>query len=147
MRPTRDETMLNVAFALAQRSTCKRRGVGCVLTDELGRILSTGHNGVAKGEQHCTDVPCPGADCPSGTGLDKCQAVHAEQNAIMFCPDVMKIHTCYVTVSPCIHCVKMLMNTGCTRIVFGLEYPHSDSEKLWTKNGRTWINATTRKII
>lgn len=138
-RPSRNITMLKVALDLAERSTCGRRKVGCVLTDVHGRILSTGHNGVAKGEPHCTEHPCPGASCPSGMGLELCEAIHAEQNALMFCPDVMKIHACYTTASPCITCVKMLMNTSCQAIHFIEEYPHPRAQALWIQSQPTRI--------
>ena len=83
MRPSRGETMLKIASTIAERSTCARRKVGCVLVDINGRVLSMGHNGVAKGQVHCIDTPCPGANCPTGTGLEKCEAIHAEANALM----------------------------------------------------------------
>ncbi len=137
-RPTRDETMLEIAKTIAQRSTCCRRKVGCVLTDKHGRIISSGHNGVPMGQPHCTEEPCQGAGCASGTGLDLCLAIHAEQNALMFCPDVMKIETCYVTASPCVTCCKMLLNTSCQRIVFCEEYPHQEAKIMWEKAGRMW---------
>lgn len=141
-RPSREATMLRVAHVLGQRSTCYRRRVGAVLTDIYGRVLSMGHNGSARGQQHCTAVPCAGAKLPSGTGLDMCQAIHAEQNALMFCMDVMKIDTCFVTASPCVTCVKMLMNTSCKHIVFAEEYPHEAAKQLWLKSAenRTWLH-------
>ena len=93
-RPTRDQTMLKMAESISERSTCIRRRVGCVLTDSLGRVLAVGHNGVPKDLPHCTDFPCAGASAPPGTALDACEASHAEQNALLFCPDVMRVHTC-----------------------------------------------------
>ena len=137
-RPTRDQTMLKLVHVIGERSTCARRKVGCVLADTYGRILSMGHNGVPKDAPHCTERPCDGASLQSGTGLDLCQAIHAEQNALMFCADVMKIHTAYITASPCITCVKMLLNTSCQRIVFREAYPHLEPKVLWTKAGRVW---------
>lgn len=143
-RPSLHQTMLHVAQDLSRRSTCARRQVGCVFVDSHGRVLSTGHNGVSKDQIHCTEVPCPGAQCPSGTGLDKCEAIHAEQNALMFCPDIMKIHACYVTASPCVTCVKMLLNTSCKEIHFLEDYPHPAAKDLWTKtrdgltSNRSW---------
>lgn len=131
MRPTRHTTMLKMAQTIAERSTCARRKVGCVLTDIHGRVLSVGHNGVARGQLHCTDWPCEGATSPSGTNLDGCLAIHAEQNALMFCPDVMKIHACYVTASPCLVCTKMLLNSSCVEIHFLEEYPHFEARHLW----------------
>lgn len=133
MRPDLDATFLAAASLFARRTTCARRGVGCILTDAGGHILSTGWNGVPTGHTHCIDYPCKGANQPSGKGLELCESIHSEQNALIRCKDSMAIDTCYVTASPCIHCVKMLMNTGCMRIVYLDEYPHgSEAKKLWT---------------
>ena len=134
-RPTRDETMLAIAFTIARRSTCARREVGAVLTDANGRVLAVGHNGVAMGEVHCVDEPCAGVGLPSTTGLDVCLAAHAEMNCLTFCPDVMRIDTIYVTASPCSHCVRYLLNTSCRRIVY--EEPYDDAAVArWTRSGR-----------
>lgn len=81
---------------------------------------------------------CPGAAAPSGTNLDSCQAIHAEQNALLQCRDVYSIHTAYVTTSPCVTCCKLLLNTGCQRIVFVEEYSHGVSKDIWLKSGRAW---------
>jgi deoxycytidylate deaminase len=56
-----------------------------------------------------------GAKFKSGEGLDVCQAIHAEQNALLQCKDVYDIETIYCTVSPCIHCVKLLLNYFCKK--------------------------------
>jgi dCMP deaminase len=130
-RPTRDQWGLRLAQVVAERGTCARRKVGGVLVDARGHILSTGYNGKAAGLPHCTDEPCSGATAPSGTNLDACEAIHAEQNALMQCADVYAIDTVYVTASPCITCVKMLINTGARRIVFLEEYPHPAAKDLW----------------
>lgn len=147
MRIGRDEWALRLAAVTALRGTCLRRRVGCVLTDARGRVLATGYNGVARGRTHCNEyVPssggylnaCPGADRASGVDLDLCEAVHAEVNALLQCADVDDIDTCYVTVSPCVPCLKMLMNTGCRRIVSAAAYVGSNKD-LWTREpGRTW---------
>ncbi len=140
-RPSRDQTMMTMARTIAYRSTCARRRVGCLLTDPHGRILAAGHNGSPMGHGHCIDSPCPGAQAPSGTALEACEAVHAEQNALLFCHDPMRIDTCYCTASPCSICVKLLMNTSCRRIVFEEEYPHPIAHDLWTGTGeRKWVH-------
>ena len=139
MRPSIDEYFSMMAILVSTRGTCPRRNVGCVLVSKDDRVLATGYNGVPSGFAHCTDEPCEGADCPSGEGLDKCEAIHAEQNALLRAGDVTKIETAYCTTAPCIHCVKLLLNTGCKRIVFNEDYPHADvSRKLWEKSGRSW---------
>lgn len=133
-RFTKDELGLALAQSWSLRGTCARRQVGCVLFDADGVELSSGYNGPAAGEPHCIDVPCPGAKLASGTGLELCEAIHAEANALLKCPDVRRISTAYVTHSPCLHCVKLLMNTGCRRIVFLHKYAHDEaSQKLWTR--------------
>ncbi len=150
MRPSRDEWAMRLALLTAQRTTCCRRAVGCVLLNARGHVLATGYNGVAAGLPHCNEVDdlgfgpiihphaCSGANAPSGTNLDGCQAIHAEQNAMLQCKDVYSIHTCYVTASPCMTCVKLLLNTSCERIVYVEEYPHSAAKDLWTGAGRVW---------
>lgn len=164
-RISSDELYLLVASNLAKRSTCLRRAVGCVLTDTDGKVLATGYNGVANGRPHCNEavgvitdlfetvisvpprqVPnyqnaCPGASAKSGEQLDACEAIHAEQNALLQCPDVRKIFSCYATCSPCMHCTKLLMNTGCQRIIFSSPYAGEEKAKeLWTSvRGRSWM--------
>lgn len=148
MRPSRDEWAMKLALLTAQRTTCCRRAVGCVLLNARGHVLATGYNGVAAGLPHCnehdqfhpTGFPhaCSGATAPSGTNLDGCQAIHAEQNALLQCKDIYQIHTAYVTASPCMTCAKLLLNTSCERIVYVEEYPHNEAGKLWTGAGRAW---------
>jgi dCMP deaminase len=83
---------------------------------------------------------CEGAKYDSGEGLGKCQAIHAEQNALLQCPDIMKIHTCYTTSSPCNEqCIKLLLNTSCQRIVFLEEYSKSGKDA-WLAAGREWVH-------
>ena len=159
VRPTLDQWAMQLARATATRATCLRRAVGCVLLDAKGRVISTGYNGVAAGQPHCNDEAsakvvvmgehhvvtnhpnaCPGSALPSGTGLDACQAIHAEQNALLQCRDVDRVHACYSTASPCVTCTKLLLNTGCEHVFFDEEYPQPEARELWLKSGRgrTW---------
>lgn len=120
----KDQLGLLLAAAWALRGTCARRRVGCVLWDRHGNELSTGYNGPARGLPHCADAPCPAASAAPGTQLSACEAVHAEANALLRCRSPMSIHTCYITTSPCLDCVKLLQNTSCQRIVFAEPYAH-----------------------
>lgn len=149
-----------LSLVTSERSTCCRRQVGCVLTNKMGHVIATGFNGVAAGMAHCNDyveqeeefengVPhnlvkyyanaCEGANSPSGTNLDGCKAIHAEQNALLQCKNPYEIKNCFVTTSPCITCVKLLLNTTCQNIYFLDSYPHSEARELWEGSGRTWI--------
>lgn len=128
---------LQVAEIIALRGTCRRRKVGCVLVDRYGRILATGYNGVPAGRTHCLDEPCAGAQHPSGAGLDLCEAIHAEQNAILLLSDPWKVETVYLTTTPCVSCMKLLLGTSATRIVARELYPHPEAIKMWEESGRT----------
>jgi len=154
-RPSRHEWAMALARETAKRSTCLRRAVGCILLDSHGYVLATGYNGVASGMKHCnepytwlpdtieeeTSFPnaCTGAASPSGTNLDACQAIHAEQNALLQCRDVHAIESCYVTASPCVTCAKLLMNTSCSMIMFDEEYPQPEAKRLWQQRQGLWV--------
>lgn len=86
---------------------------------------------------------CSSADAPSGEGLDKCEAIHAEQNALLQCRDAWAIHTCYVTTFPCMTCLKLLLNTSCSRIVYVENYAHPDAQRLWRESGRVAVKLST----
>lgn len=137
-RPSADAYFLAIAFLAATRGTCIRRRVGCVLVNERRHILATGYNGVARGRVHCISSPCAGSNFASGHGLDKCEAIHAEQNALLQCRDVYAVDTVFCTHSPCITCTKLLLNTGAKRIVFANEYPHAEARAMWMGDGRKW---------
>lgn len=81
---------------------------------------------------------CARAAAPSGEELDGCEAIHAEQNALLQCRDVREVYACFVTTSPCVTCAKLLLNTGCRRIVFRDLYPHTQAGELWVRAGRQW---------
>ena len=157
----REAWAMEMAQVTARRSTCLRRHVGCVLVDKDFYVLATGYNGVAAGQPHCNkrvngawalgnlDVGvradriiyanhCPGAFAASGTNLDGCHAIHAEQNALLRLRDPRELYACFCTASPCMTCTKLLMNTGCQVIIFGEAYPHNEAQLLWESMGREW---------
>ena len=142
-RIDKDTWALMLAKITSERATCRRRRVGAVFLNSKGHVIATGYNGNASGLSHCLDIPCNGSDSPSGTNLDGCNALHAEQNALLQCHDVWSIDTAYVTASPCFTCTKLLLNTSCKRIVFIEDYPHG-AEELWTSAGRVWQKFFTK---
>lgn len=132
------QVFLAMAGVLATLSTCKRRSVGCLIVNAHGKILASGYNGVPSGFPHCALRPCDGANKPSGTNLDLCEAIHAEANALILCHRPDEIYACYTTTSPCIHCIKMLLNTPCQHIFFIEAYPDLRPKELWLKGQRSW---------
>lgn len=120
---------MQVAVAISQRATCARRQVGCVLIDSEGKLVSTGYNGPMKGAKHCIDDPCPGAFYPSGKGLNQCEAVHAEQNAVL--QATRNFDAVYCTTLPCVSCMKLFVNASVTQIFYLSSYAgHETTEQL-----------------
>lgn len=124
-RPLWDETWMDIARTIAMRSTCIRRQIGAVITYS-NRILSTGHNGACRGNEHCSSSQScirNKSNIPSGTFLEVDRAVHAEQNALLNLPFPLwtlpnkHIPTMYVTTYPCPICAKLIINAGIKRVV------------------------------
>lgn len=91
--------------------------MGCVLVDENDNVLATGYNGPPRKQDHCETCIRKETD-----NLHLCRAVHAEQNALLQCKDVMSIKKAYVTDSPCNTCIKLFLNTSCEEIIYLKEY-------------------------
>ena len=126
-RPTYDEYFMEMAHVVSKRSTCLRRNVGAILVKDK-HILSTGYNGAPKGLKHCSEVGClrVNLNVPSGERHELCRGLHAEQNAIIQAAVFgvsIKGSTLYCTNTPCVVCVKMLINAGVKEIVYSGDYP------------------------
>ena len=82
-RPSWDEYFMEIANVVAKRSNCSRRHVAAVIVKDR-HILSSGYNGTPHGTKNCFEGGCPrcSGKVASGTHLDECLCVHAEQNAI-----------------------------------------------------------------
>lgn len=146
-RPSTDVYMMALAMMARTRSTCGRRSVGCILTNHLNHIVATGYNGVPRGMVHCGSQVCPGLGAASGTQLDGCMAIHAEQNALLQCPDTKDIKAIYVTAQPCLTCTKLLLNTSCRYIVYLEPYPHEIAPRLWVDSGRSISMMSTEQVV
>ena len=119
MRPPREETFMEIANVLAERSTCIRAQVGVVIVKD-NRIISTGYCGSPKGMPHCVDVGClPGL-------VGECiRTVHGEANAIAFAAKhgvALEGSTLYTTLAPCFTCAKLIINAGIVSVIYGEPY-------------------------
>lgn len=84
---------------------------------------------------------CEGHDLPPGQ--DSCEAVHAEQNAILQCARPDDIATAYVTLAPCKACLKLLLNTGCRRLVFAERLDDMSHLAMWPEPREVfWLTET-----
>lgn len=144
-RPSKDEVFMVMTRELARLSTCRRRAAACILIDKDYEVLGQGYNGNPRGQSHCLDYPCPGAEAASGRDLDACEALHAEWNALQRCRDHKAIWTAFLTCEPCTVCFKMLLNTPCRRIIFNEPYSgevgYGTLAARWKRAGRVWLQA------
>jgi dCMP deaminase len=130
-RPSWDEYFINIAGVVSSRSTCIRRRYGAVIVKDRV-IVSTGYNGAPRGSDNCIDInKClrKELNVPSGERYELCEAVHAEQNAIINgAPERMKDASIYITGfeeddspadgRPCKLCSRMIRNAGISEVVY-----------------------------
>jgi dCMP deaminase len=135
-RPTHDEYFLKMLNLVASRATCGRRQVGAIIVSADHQILSTGYNGVPRGLVHCIDQPCPGINDRKGD-TSRCEAVHAELNAILQCYRLDLAHTIYISCTPCFACAKMIANTPIKHIVAWKFYPDLNGQLILDRVGIT----------
>ena len=74
----------------------------------------------------------------SGTRMETCYAVHAEQNAIVQAAKLgvsIDGATLYCTHQPCSMCCKMIINSGIKRVVYQEGYPDPFTQELFGEAG------------
>ncbi len=135
-RPTWDQYFMTITRQVAERSTCLRAKVGAVIVRDRS-ILATGYNGSPAGLPHCLDVGCLVYESknPDGETEQNCyRTIHAELNAITQAARngvAIRDAGIYVTHTPCIHCMKVLINTGIRNVFYGQPYKlHTVTELL-----------------
>lgn len=125
MRQSWNEYFMNVATIVANRSTCPRKKVGCVIVKDK-TIISTGYNGSLPKDPHCSDVGCYVQD-------HHCiRTVHAETNAINQAAKngvSLKGSTIYCNVEPCWYCYKNIISSGIIKIYF--KEPYGNKSKIY----------------
>lgn len=137
-----DRRFMDVAKLVATWSTCIRdnRQVGAVIVQN-NRIVATGYNGAPAGVRNCMER----GECmrnrlkiESGTQLEKCYSICAEQNAIAQAAKLghsTNGATIYTTHRPCPICTKLIINCGISRIVYEKDYPNEFSLELINETG------------
>ena len=129
-RPSQVKYYLDIAAAVAARSTCIRRQYGAVIVKN-DVIVSTGYNGTARGFINCCDLnECyrEAHNIPHGQQYEKCKAVHAEANAII---NASREEMCGAILflagfengermknpRPCEMCSRMITNSGIRKVI------------------------------
>lgn len=108
----------HMAFAVivGRNSHCSRLKVGCVVTNhDMDAVYAFGYNGSARGMSNACDSDEPG----------KCGCIHAEINALLKVRVADKDKVMFVTHSPCMACVKAILNSGFKYVYYGDIYRDS----------------------
>lgn len=160
-RISRDEMFSRICSTVALRSTCIRSQVGALIVKD-GRIISMGYNGPVSGMPACLGKPdsldlnpdsfyqrqdvmglelrdlweklsdrlCMGPGCT--------RSLHAETNAIAFAARAgVSVEGCtmYCSMSPCINCAKVIVNSGIKELKYLEDYRDSSGLDLLRKAG------------
>ena len=115
-RPDRiplEEVYMRMAEELAKRSTCARSQVGSVIASgDLTQVLGIGYNGNARGLPNACD----------GTEPGRCGCIHSEANALIKAGAQIRDKVMFVTMSPCVMCAKMVVNSNVARVYYRSAY-------------------------
>lgn len=113
MRPSKIDNYMSMAAVVAQRSHDDETKVGAVLVNnKSGAILATGFNGFVRG--------APDGTLPTTRPLKYEFILHAEENLIANCArHGISMDDCSLvcTLSPCKHCMRLMINCGITKVV------------------------------
>lgn len=141
-RISKDQYYMKIAETVSLRSTCLRHQFGCVITKD-DQIISTGYNGAVRGAKHCIESGCVRnkLNIPSGSRMEICDGVHAEQNALLQAGRDKEGGTLYVNGTPCKTCSKMIINSRIKRVVIPINdnYPDKDGINLLREVGANVI--------
>lgn len=136
-RISKDHYFMNIAIEVARRSTCTRRQIGAIIVSDVGEIKSSGYNGNPRGLPHCEEIGCirDKMNIPSGTRMETCTAVHAEQNALIQAGTNARGSTLYSTIVPCPICARMILNAQVNRVVYIDDYSNLAGAELLKQAG------------
>lgn len=110
--PSWDLYYLSIAFMASRRSIDQHTKCGCIIVSKDNRPLTMGYNGPIKGSKD-ENIPL--------TRPEKYfWLLHSEENALLSYSgphSEMVGGTCYITIKPCHHCLRALIQRGIKRIV------------------------------
>ena len=125
-----DKAYLEMAKTWASLSKAVRKKVGCLIVKD-GAIISDGYNGTPSGFDNNCEIRVDEHD--SNALLTKPEVLHAESNAITKLAKSTQSSdgaTMYNTISPCLECSKLIIQSGIKKVVFNKIYRNDDGIKL-----------------
>ena len=120
-----DKLYLDISLRVSQESYCKRLQVGALIVKD-GNIISFGYNGTPSG--------LPNVCEENDITFD--YVLHGESNAITkACKSPISTlgATLYCTHSCCIHCAKLIIQSGISKFVYIQDYRSSEGLDLLSK--------------
>jgi len=131
-RPNKSEYYIDIARAVARRSTCMRRRFGAVIVKN-DQIISTGYNGAPRKTTNCVDLGVcarKNLNIPAGQNYELCRAVHAEMNAVIHASRLDMVDADLYLAGfdaetgepvdypePCLLCRRVIINAGIARVI------------------------------
>jgi dCMP deaminase len=118
-------TYIEIAETISKHSKAERKKVGAVLVKN-NRIISIGYNGTPSGFDNTCEE----------NGITKKEVIHAESNCITKCArsnESSDGSSLYVTLSPCMECSKLIIQSGIKEVFYKEEYRDTDGIKLLNK--------------
>ena len=123
-----DIQYLKMAQIWATNSYCENAKVGCLIVNN-GMIISDGFNGTPSGYPNV---------CENNDGKTFSFVIHAEANAISKLAgssNSSKGATIYCTLSPCIECAKLIVQSGIKRVVYIEQFKRTEGLDLLNNVG------------
>ena len=136
-----DRLYMDIAIRVSQESRCINHKVGSIIVKD-DKILAIGYNGTPSN----FDNVCEFKD-DSGMLKTKPEVLHSESNAISKIArgtESSNNATLYVTLSTCIECAKLIIQSGIIRVVYLKEYSDISGIELLKKAN---INVNKFKFI
>ncbi len=121
-----------MAHQLAQLSHATRAKVGCLVVKDT-HIIAEGYNGMPSGFDNECEITT--ADDITKT---KPEVLHAESNAIAKLAKSSNSSlgaTLYVTLSPCLECAKLILQSGIVRVVYKKAYSNTQPLEFLRQGG------------
>ena len=109
-----DKVFINIAKETSTLSHCVRSKVGAILVKE-GNIISMSYNGTPAGMDNCCERD----------NITLPHVIHAEMGAILKAAKTgnsVDGSTLYLTLSPCLDCSKLILQSGIKRVVYLNQY-------------------------
>ena len=122
-----------MAETWSELSKAKRKKVGCIIVKD-GAIISDGYNGTPSGFNN----DCEFEDPFNKKLVTKPEVLHAESNAITKLAKSTQSSngaTVYITISPCVECAKLIVQSGIKRVVFKKIYKNDEGVKILNRAG------------